>query len=243
MYSYQSLPRRVVVASPFSKKEVVSCGIICKCLQTERYIMVQARFTSACKYLILGLYRPVHFEKLLQYCSKQEVFRFQEFVRLNNYCGFMEFAKRIIPNRYNLDYSFQRLIDLKEELMDFDTKNNIPEPVFTFPRGGIKPQESRMDAALREFKEETGITCPGGVEDPPIHHYEEGLAGRNYHMQCWKTSVEEEIELSEDQKNNEIAKCAWVTIPKDNTGKYVQIEIGRNKKKGYITRQTYELLL
>src|SRR5438105_10158563 len=104
-------------------------------------------------------------------------------------------------------------MDLRDELLSFDATNNIPEPPFTFPRGGIKPHEKGIDAALREFAEETGIRCTVADLSPvPIDHYEEGLVGREYHMQCWKANLTKEFSL-DDRKNSEIKRREWVKIP------------------------------
>jgi 8-oxo-dGTP pyrophosphatase MutT (NUDIX family) len=125
-------------------------------------------------------------------------------------------------------YSYQRLIDLKEDILDLDTSSCLNSVLYGIPKGRLNPKEDTIIAAIREFKEETGIKIVSNINPEPFVYKTPGVAGGTYQLKCWIYELEDEIELNdfEIRDTNEICHRLWVTVPKVGDS-YVEGEFHR----------------
>ena len=100
-----------------------------------------------------------------------------------------------------------------------------PPQNWQFPQGGIDAGESELDAALRELKEETGVSSvrllgrtPGwlGYEFPPEHQGSKAGKGWKGQKQAWFalgfTGEDAEIDLSGHDGQVEFDAWRWAAL-------------------------------
>lgn len=239
--SYDQLPRRQVVTSPYPKKEIISHGIIAISQDTNRYAMIQPHYTTAIKYFVYGAYRPVHITDLLDGMTLTEVEIVQKIAQNKDSNDFANLYLSVTGNHAKKDswYGYYRLIDLREDIISYKAIDNLPEPPYSFPKGKARPKEDSIVAANREFTEEMGIELAGCIIPKPIDYFETGLAGRNYQMRCWKCLFPTQIDLSVPNRseNREINHRAWIDVSKANQADRYPIVITEDQKEVHITSE------
>ena len=79
---------------------------------------------------------------------------------------------------------------------------------FSLPGGNVRADESALDAALRELKEEINLTVDGSQLRLVLEHNHE-WQGRPDHVVIFELNVQERPEVSVD--NREVISAQWVT--------------------------------
>lgn len=167
-------------------------------------------------YLIHGYYQPVHFNQIKYYLTKEETTILKRIVSDED----IELFQQQYHKMYHRDppslYSYHRLLDLKDDILELDIKYQLDSVLYGIPKGRINPKEDSILAAIREFKEETGISIITNINPEPITYQTEGVAGGIYQLKCWIYEVDSEIDLNETKVGDtrEISNRTWVKIPK-----------------------------
>ena len=118
------------------------------------------------------------------------------------------FASNLFPKNSSF-YSLYSIID------EYVLGEQWVEPEWGFPKGRRNYQEKDYDAAIREFKEETGYEPKYLKNIQNIFPFEENLVGSNYKSYKHKyylMSIEYNDSLREDgYSNSEISSVKWKT--------------------------------
>jgi hypothetical protein len=243
MLSYDELPKRRIVSSPFPKKELVSYGIVAIATENDKkwFAMIQPQFTPSMKFLIHGAYRPVHLNELLENLTISEITKIQKIVTDKDHNEFSRLFTEItgLKIRDNGWYGYYRLLDISKEIINYNPQNNLREPTFSFPKGKAYPKEDHLTAALREFQEEMGFKIKFGINTTPIDYFETGIADRSYKMRCWKCNFNKkyDIEKYNIKQDREIAKRFWIDPSgTSSVEKYPMVKTSDNSKV-YITSE------
>lgn len=232
---------RIIVASSFSQRPIISYGIALCCLSTNKWLLVSPSTTPNFAGLIRGYYRECDLENIVKYITlkEREIYLSacnsknpaEEFSKI--YSNFFEDFKynenmKIIPptkeecikksripcNEY--DYALVRFIlsldIVKKIILDESGPGITPE--WTWPKGRRSlPNENTLTAALREFEEETGISSEliNIISPNPISNSYRSNNGRIYETQCWVATIRDEINVSQPTRAGEIGERKWMS--------------------------------
>lgn len=78
---------------------------------------------------------------------------------------------------------------------------------WSFPKGKAKQDEHPLRTAVREVREETGVTPRLGVPLPSAHY---AVNGRPKRVDYWAAQIAEEVPFTADR---EVDELAWVPVP------------------------------
>jgi len=218
--TYRTLPRRTVIDQSMDLKNknngVFTYGIMATVPGTSAWIMVRIRHSSAYSYILHGSYQPVHLHDLLRSITLNEYNTLVDIVSSDNPMEtFTKWYKlTFVPNSPYSDYACTRLLDVKEDILEFEHMDELPESCnYSFPKGrkAIGEKEA-LDAALREFHEETGIQEEGTVLPEYVEYETIGHGGRYYSIRCWIMHFDKLIDLQgvDPIDTAEISKCEWI---------------------------------
>lgn len=105
------------------------------------------------------------------------------------------------------------------ELLVFDHEG-IPGVGAQVPAGGIRPAESRKEAALREVKEETGLEAVRVVTELGIIESPHPESGRSRQTSYWVLEAAAEVSsawrhvvASDDEDDEVVLLCRWEPMP------------------------------
>lgn len=211
---YKDLPRRTIITSPFNEKPITSYGIAVIARDTKRCLLVQSNYSIGISYLFHGFYKPVHFDKIKSYITKSEIKILKDIVSSNNIEIFNEQYKKIYNKYPSSTYSYDRLIDIKDDIIEIDSNTLLDNVLFGVPKGRNMYREKSDDTATREFNEETGFTI-NNLSKYPYKYVTPGIAGNNYELNCWIHVIDKEFDLNEEEvkDKNEICNRIWSKIP------------------------------
>ena len=212
--SYADLPRRVIITNPHREKKISSYGVIAYAKNTRRWLLVQCKYSPGLSYIFYGAYRPAYIQNILLNMIRSEVEWIKKVVGLPEDEGKEEFARAYQENLGRPLESFQaydRICDLKNEILEYDVSQNLGERTFSVPKGRSSPREDSRKAALREFREETGVSAPYLFPET-VFLENSGMTGRRYNIKCWICVIEEEVDLNNHPEFDkyEIEDRAWV---------------------------------
>jgi 8-oxo-dGTP pyrophosphatase MutT (NUDIX family)/phosphohistidine phosphatase SixA len=81
---------------------------------------------------------------------------------------------------------------------------------WSFPKGKLDPGESLLTAAVREVREETGLTVPLGPRLPDQHYTIDNGAPKT--VSYWAAQAPGDANISRFRRNDEIDDLAWVSV-------------------------------
>jgi 8-oxo-(d)GTP phosphatase len=81
---------------------------------------------------------------------------------------------------------------------------------WSFPKGKLDPGESALTAAVREVREETGLTVPLGPRLPDQHYTIDNGAPKT--VSYWAAQAPADADVSRYRRNEEIDDLAWVSV-------------------------------
>lgn len=206
---------RLIIDNPFTKKVLLSYGIIAYCPSTERWLLVQRRYSPEFIFFIRGLYRHVDLYRMVEGFSREECQLVLDLI--NEKRHFRELYYDVIFD-YNINYEHSyvryetakgllgKLLKLKSSMIDCE---------WLWPKGRLrKGTESCLGCAIREFEEETGLKLPNKYPsfDDVLSESVEGFTGYTYETKCWIYLFDEEPSPPPPGKHGEIAQRKWVSF-------------------------------
>jgi 8-oxo-dGTP pyrophosphatase MutT (NUDIX family) len=218
--SYEDLPRRALISSAQKtglktrEKKLESYGIMARIKSTNRWLLVRTRNSAALSFILHGAYQPVHLRKLLYGLTINELTTLQDIVTSGSEDHFSDYYYSVFQNHSHTDYSYKRLMDMRDDIMNFDEENSMCQDTsFSFPKGRRNLREDTIATASREFYEETGVTM-NTVIHTPVSYTVKGHSDRIYNIKCWISEYEKEIYLDDFNPidTKEIAERQWVEI-------------------------------
>lgn len=219
---YADLPRRVIITSSHREKKINSYGIIAYAKDTDRWLLIQCNYNPGLTYILYGAYRPAYIQTILLNLQLEEINTIKEIVRASDEDGrrlFVDYFKKHFLNEPTSLYAYDRLMDLKDEIINFSTEGNLESSTYGIPKGRARYREEPFDAACREFIEETGISVEDAscVLDETIFIENSGISGRRYNVQCWICIFDTQPVLEKFQvyDTDEIKSRGWVKLDLD----------------------------
>lgn len=218
--SYRTLPRRTVIDKSDDlkgkDKGVFTYGIMATVPESGTWLMVRIRHSSAYSYILHGSYQPVHLHDLLRSITRDEYNSLVDIVSSEQPMEtFTKWYKiTFTPNSPFSDYACKRLMDVKEDILEFDLVDTLPVLCnYSFPKGRKAIGETNaLEAALREFREETGLQEKGTIIPEFLEYETVGHGGRYYTIRCWIMHFQSLIDLQgvNPIDTAEISKCEWI---------------------------------
>lgn len=214
----------------------MSYGVLAIAKTTGRCLLVQSNHSLGMAYLMHGYYQPVHFDRIKHYLTKNEASMLKQIVFNEDISLFKQIYQKMYHYEPNTLYPYYRLLDIKIDILDLDASLCLEEVLYGIPKGRLNPREDSIIAAIREFKEETGIKVINNINPEPYVYKTPGVAGGTYQLKCWIYELDDEIDLNsiEIKDKDEICHRLWLNVP--NVGdSYVEGEFhaGYNQDRQY----------
>lgn len=221
--SYADLPRRVIITSPHREKKINSYGIIAYAKDTNKWLLIQCNYNPGLTYILYGAYRPAYIQTILLNLQLDEINAIKGVVSASVDEGkvlFVELFKKHFLNEPTNLYAYDRLIDLKDEIINFSSESNLTTSLYGIPKGRSRYREQPFDAACREFKEETGISVNTAsyILEDTVFIENSGISGRRYNICCWVCIFDNQplLEEFEVYDTDEIKSREWVKLDLDS---------------------------
>lgn len=207
---YADLPDRRIIQSPFPRRRVISYGVIVFCPTTQRWLLVRTGLSYAFNTVLTGMFQKADIPTILSLVTPDE------FTTLKSlYQGTVPF--RSVYHGSYLRESEERWSIQRDLLRPY--LQHPPAPTSTpwsFPKGRMEGVERPMEAALREYEEETGLSATdlGAPLDPePVCESYISFDQSIYETKCWVFCLppghpEPVLTLPENQ---EIVERRWVS--------------------------------
>jgi len=201
--TYQDLPHRLIINSPFCEKPLVSYGVIAYCQETNRWLLVKRRHSPEEITMMRGSYRNSEIPRLLKGKSKEELDRDRSSLQDESHFR-NRFISTIGSSIKDLHYALIRFNEAKHIIQDhIITTEGESTTGWLFPKGRLYTiYETPHRCALREFHEDTGISIsPKGsspyethlVSTKPLIETFRAVNGRIYETRCWVYVFNKEI--------------------------------------------------
>lgn len=199
---YSDFPRRILIHNPFNQRPITSYGVILYAVDTQRWLLVQRVHSPEYIELIRGSYIHSRIPILLSGLTKIEIEKLKELLEISDSrkkrTKFAIEYYSTVPSK-KIDVAYYKFLDchdyLKEELKLLDPIYDEPE--WLWPKGRSSGSlETQLDTALREFREETGISTENMIQicTQPILESYTGKNDRIYQTKCWVFLIFNEIE-------------------------------------------------
>lgn len=217
--SYDELPIIKIKSNPFVISNSVSHGIILQAQNTQRWLVVQQRYTYAYFQIVKGKFYGGQIFDLIRRLSYQET---QKIVSLLRHCDMRSRLIKLYLSIFRqvslseLNYALTMLQEFSSTILNLIDHNSRrkDETEWFWPKGQAQRGEESLDAALREFREEVKIdlTRKRYRVIKPMHQTVVDKNGRSYRTVLWLCCIDEEFFLPEvTKKDVEIRQRVWVT--------------------------------
>ena len=212
-YPFEDFPICRVVHNPHRQRHITSFGIIAYCKSTDKYLLVQRRYSPNYLTLMRGAYRRSNLPKLIMGMCNDELKMVRRIIfrQINIH----ELLRIVYPGGDH-EYSAMRFDNHENYILQLINKaqsdKNIPdEAEWLFPRGRSEKFESNIDTALREFREETGVNPVNKnvVNKWPIVDYYKADNDFIYESRYWIIIYDDEPEIPKRFQSYEVATRAW----------------------------------
>lgn len=215
-HTYDALPNRHIIQSPFRKKRHISFGIILWCESTDECLLVRSQQSYAYNLFLSGMYRKTDLKNILTNMTQSELTTIYHL-----FVGAKTF-EQVYKGSF-LCQAQDRFYDIRPFLKPYllVVKGNL-YPHWTFPKGRMEHRETPFQCALREFNEEAGfdLTKTPGVscfyDNMQFSEVYTSFDHEIYETQCWFMKIDHPIVLTQPQ-GEEIAERKWVKISEINT--------------------------
>lgn len=201
------LPSRRIVDAKLSVLPTLSFGIVLMDEESDSILMVKKRRTNEYCDLVRGAYNVSNLRSTIANIPEDErnLILSKEYDWLYSDCYGPEFLKELSLTRFN---------DIKEHLPKlFDKIPSTGSEAWSIPKGRRTSDESYLEAAIREFTEETGFTLERCVrskmESTVVEHF--GSNGNLYRTTYWFYKVKNQSLLNRANEidRHEISQCRW----------------------------------
>jgi 8-oxo-dGTP pyrophosphatase MutT (NUDIX family) len=223
--SYDQLPLRHIVNIGQPLKASKSYGLIAYNTITEKWCIVQKRYTPSFITILEGRYVDTELDSLLNAVTIHEFDIIKSMV--NEPTKVIEVHQRILGRCDQVEYCRRRFNSINIRAL-IQVKKPTLVGEWTFPSGQSAAKENTLTTAIREFSEETGIVLDGNsglvlrVEIPEISKLPTREHVRIYYpfiMEVEDPFASQRIENPEGEPNpakrqfdaSEIAEVKWVT--------------------------------
>ena len=208
--SYDTLPDRVIVNSPFRRRVYVSYGIIAYCKTNKRWMMVKRRYSPEFLSFVRGFYYKSQLETIFERLSKEELSMALKIANNEKYFSSMY---NNLCTRGDFEHSKKMLKNNRANIMAYinqhtgDEMNN-----WLFPKGRMAKEEEPLETAKREFTEETGIEHVNLqiINQHPIVCQAESFNGFTYETRYWVAVFRAIPDMGDIPDDKEISNAMWV---------------------------------
>lgn len=231
---YSDLPLRVIVDSPFKEQISQTYGMLVYTASTRKWLMIQRKHSMELLLILKGSYTRELIPTLVSRLTNEEQNLIREAVTSRE--SYVTVLTKVYqdPNRKVNEGAWSRLREATPILIQSLQKSadQGEDLAWLWPKGyrsmtskseGSRdnsntewkgPEESR-DAAMREFKEEsglTGISCPYTVSYESFDYAHKTVMGRVFTTRCWVCVMRDELELPAVKSTEvEVANRKWQT--------------------------------
>lgn len=217
---YSDLPLYLISNSPFSHNTPTSFGLIVYAIDTQRWFLVRRRHSASLIILLWGCYQQANIPDIIASLANNEVPMVIDAMTSKYKYAAVLFDVHHDLNTKNIDYGYARLQESQDIINKCLEKRDKDQVILTdwfWAKGHRKqyPVEGHIEAAMREFKEESGIkdiTCPYTICFDPIKFLSRGITGRYHQCVLWVCVFKNEIPAPEpDDEEIEVSERKWMT--------------------------------
>lgn len=215
-YPYINLPIVTVHFNPHRQRRFVSYGIIAYAKSTERFLLVQRRYSTNYFTLLRGAYRRSNIAKLVAGMCVSELQIIRRIIyRQANIYDVLRIVCSVVGDH---NYAAMRFENHENDILHFVNKaladrDTQEYPEWLFPKGKSEKHENSIDTAFREFYEETGVAIADNQKQvinqhPIVNHYQ---ADNDfvYETRYWIVLFDEEIPVPSKLQSYEVVSRAW----------------------------------
>jgi 8-oxo-dGTP pyrophosphatase MutT (NUDIX family) len=213
-----ALPKRKVINGIAAKNQ--SCGLAIFARETGRCAVVRRRYSFAYYDLLRGSYRRTYLNGILRFLTQEEVHlvgRMAAPPGLNEELLAAEGRKFIYQyGSFDFEQARQMLKQSREEILaycDHPREENLVEE-WTLPKGHLKDFETQVQCAVRECREELGVTVDEAIIDESsyVENHTSLTNGVTYTSNYWSAVVEHEKPFAPVQGLSEVSARAWKSL-------------------------------
>jgi 8-oxo-dGTP pyrophosphatase MutT (NUDIX family) len=209
------------------QRNIVSYGIIAYSVPTDKWLLVQRRFSPEYIMIIRGSYRIVDLPSLVGGLDPKEFDAIRELCTKNNrdlFTVLYDEAIREYDTYEDFDYSWARFCSTRKVLlhiMEITPREKLSPKEWIWPKGRPHYQEDSFDCAVREFKEETGIDISKLSRNVVTNtrykcgeQYKASSNGRIYETYVWLYLFYQEVPVDSesDDVQGEIGERRWMSF-------------------------------
>lgn len=221
-----ALPRRIVVDSPYTSRHLLSYGIAACAADTGRWLLVRPTTSPNFSCILRGFFRVSDLENMVLYITRTECEEMSACCNIEDERCRAEAFRALYTSKFAIEgkkdeidyaYAFERFEQCRKEIAERikNSSTERPEIDWTWPKGRRNgATESTRDAALREFREETGLDSKDliVVTQEPIGEFYRSNNGRIYETQCWVAVLPREVPPPPVTEVGEIAERRWFSV-------------------------------
>jgi hypothetical protein len=211
-----TMPRRIILDTPFSNRSTVSYGLIVYAKNSKRWILTQRKHSVEFLLFIKGLYRLTHLPLLLSSITAGEKYIIKRCIDSNSSIFTDIYLNELGLPSEDLVYASIRLTEVRPIISNLLNKLSINNSLaWTWPKGRIHisyERETPFSCAMREFIEEVEIKLPDPlmITDNYLSETVKTITGRQIEARYWIYVIEDEITIPAPLNHSEVSARIWV---------------------------------